>query len=82
MKSKTFESIFLNRCFKHQIELLTKVTRGDLFDVHDLQVKQVLDKYLSQNPFSAAYLVVLLRAKSLKLEKVKVLLRRSPKEII
>ena len=83
LKSKTFESIFVNRCFKHQIELLTKLTRGDLFEVHDTLVKQVIDQQLSQSPFSSAYLVVTIRNKSFKKkEKVKQLLRRSPKEIV
>eukprot|EP00347_Sterkiella_histriomuscorum_P021260 403334633 len=82
LKSRTFESIFLNRCFKHQVELLSKIFRGDMFDVGDSQVQSIIDLQFSLNPFTTAYLVVLLKLRHFKADKIKSLLRKSPKEIV
>jgi len=71
LKSKTFESIFLNRCFKHQQELLTKVIRGDHFDTGDNSVKHIIDNYFSNPPYTTAYTVVLLKLNQYKPEKIK-----------
>jgi hypothetical protein len=61
LKSKTFESVFVNRCFKHQVEMLTKIYKGEMFDTYDAEIRMVLEQHLTKPIFGNAFLAVLLK---------------------
>jgi hypothetical protein len=59
--SKTFEIIFLNRCFKHKIEMLYKLVDGEIFDVHEIGAGIILDRVFCDTKYSLAYIGVLIK---------------------
>lgn len=70
INSRIFETVFLNKCFKHQIELLSKLIKGDYFDIEDDGIISTINKRLNEPKFMNAHLATLLSINDERTDKI------------